>query len=366
MRQHCSGLGGNIPRRWLAGGAAAVMAFTLSTLPRATAQVSISTSTDRAVPAAREEVGSKASQASRVPGAYRIGAGDLLDIEVIDEPEFTRSYRVGSDGSISLPLLRNSIPAAGLTPSQLSQTIASDLVGAHLLNHPEVWVSVKESTAHSITISGAVQSPRVIPVLGQTTILDLVSQAGGLAPDAGDTATISRVGEVGAEVGSSAQLDAANQPPPPSAITVDLKRLIETGDPVLNVPVYAGDRVTVPHAGVFYVLGAVNKPGGYTLKGAQESVTVLMALAIAGDVTSTAKSTRSFIIRKSPDSPGGRQEVVLNLKDIRAGRARDVRIAPGDLLVVPENGGKKALRTAVSSTLGVGTAAATGLIIYRR
>ena len=63
--------------------------------------------------------------------------------------------------------------------------------------------------------------------------------------------------------------------------SVDLSRLAETGDPLLNVKLYPGDRVTVQRAGIVYVVGAVNRPGGFPLKTGQGDMTVLQAMALA-------------------------------------------------------------------------------------
>ena len=346
--------------------AAASIAFICSTIAGAVGQASAQTPKIGATPI---ESAMAATLDSRSPmsGPYRISVGDLLGVDVVDVPEFTRSYRVGTDGSISMPMVKEPIPAAGLTLRQLSQAIADHLVTNHLLKDPDVWVDIKGSPAQSVTISGAVRNPSLVPVFGKTTVLDLISQAGGLAPDAGGVAVISRVGEIDAgNVGRALQGGSANRPRVSKTITVDLNRLIKNEDPSLNVALYPGDTVTVPPAGLFYVLGSVNRPGQYSLKDAQENVTALTALAMAGDVTSTAKSRRLVIIRRNPKSPNGREEIPLNLKDILAGRATDSHIQEGDILVVPENGGKKAIRAAISNALTVATAVTTGLIIYRR
>jgi len=366
MWARCPGWGGRIRTGKHIVSVAVSIAFICSTLAGAVGQASAQTPKIGATPN-ESAMGATLDSRSPLSSTYRISVGDLLDVVVVDVPEFTRSYRVSTDGSISMPMVKEPIPAAGLTLPQLSQAIVDHLITSDLLKEPEVWVDLKESPAQSVTISGAVRNPRLAPVFGKTNLLDIISQAGGLAPDAGRFAVISRVGEIDAGNGGRAlQGGSANRPRVSKAITVDLNGLIKNEDPSLNVALYPGDRVTVPPAGLFYVLGSVNRPGQYSLKDAQENVTVLTALAMAGDVTSTAKSKRLVIIRRNPKSPNGREEIPLNLKDILAGRATDSRIQGGDILVVPENGGKKAIRAAIGSALTVATAVTTGVIIYRR
>jgi len=123
---------------------------------------------------------------------YVIDADDVLDIYVVDVPEFSRNYRVGPDGNITIPLLSSPIMAEGLTLNQLSAVISDKLRSAGLVTHPHVVVSVKSSQAHAVAVTGAVQNPQIIPIFAPTTLLDVLSQAGGLSADAGSTAVITR------------------------------------------------------------------------------------------------------------------------------------------------------------------------------
>jgi polysaccharide export outer membrane protein len=137
---------------------------------------------------------------------------------------------------------------------------------------------------------------------------------------------------------------------------------METGDASLNPYVYPGDRVTIQRAGVIYVVGAVNRPGGFTLKSEYEEMTVLKALALADNAKSTAKMDDAMILRKNPQKPGERNEIPLKLKQIMANRAPDLPLYANDIIFVPDSTAKKAIRRAAEAALGVGTS----LIIYRR
>jgi polysaccharide export outer membrane protein len=142
----------------------------------------------------------------------------------------------------------------------------------------------------------------------------------------------------------------------PSTVTINLQRLLETGDPSLNVNVYPGDRVTVQRAGIVYVLGAVNKAGGYVLSEARQDMTVLKALALAGDLKSTAKAKKTMILRPNPSAPKGRQEIPIDLHAMLKGHASDRPLLENDILFVPDSTALKALHRSadvVANTAGL-------------
>lgn len=292
---------------------------------------------------------------------YIVAPDDLLDIYVVDVPELSREYRVSPDGAITLPLLSEPITAAGLSPGQLSSVIAAKLRSAGMVTHAAVTVTVKASTGHSVAISGSVRNPQVFPIFGETNLLTVLSQAGGLADDAGDTALVTR-GEtamraLALQAGSTGGADTA----PPDTIRVNLKKLFENAERSSNIPIYPGDTVTVQRAGIVYVVGAVNRAGGYTLARSWENLTVLKAVALAGNVTSTAKQKKAVIIRKDSAAPGQRKEIPVNLKKVLAGKAPDQSLQANDILFVPDSAGKKALHRGLQAVLGAGVTT----VIYR-
>lgn len=145
------------------------------------------------------------------------------------------------------------------------------------------------------------------------------------------------------------------------AITVDVKRLLESGDPTLNVDIYPGDRITIPRAGVVYVVGAVNKPGGFTMRPSARGLTVLQALALAEDTTGTAKKDQTVIIRSDPQAPQGRRQIPVQLKKILKGKGEDPVLEAEDILFVPDSASKHALHRSLEAVV----ATTTGLAIYR-
>ncbi len=226
-----------------------------------------------------------------------------------------------------------------------------------MVDHANVLVSVKSSPAHAVAVAGAVRSPQIYPVLGPTTLLDVLSQAGGLAPDAGSTAIITRHDEATA---TSWLTSGSSALPADGTLTVNLQKLLATGDPSLNPIVYPGDKVTVQRAGVVYVVGAVQRPGGFPMSTGSEGMTVLQAVALGEGLKPTALRKKAMIIRRGHDSPNGREEIPVNLQRILSGHAADPGLAANDILFIPDSASKRALRRGAEAAVQI----ATGVVIW--
>jgi len=312
-------------------------------------------------PNAAPSVPAGSETASLAPADDAISPDDLLDIVVFDVPEMSRSYRVRPSGSMVLPLVSEPIDAAGLTPDQLARVIRDRLKAAGLVSDPQVTVEVRESRLHSIAVSGAVKKPQLYPVFGTTTLLDVLAQAEGLADDAGGVALVTR-GSMAAQTADGSAGSRNSVPSKPAdPIAVDLKRLMQTSDSRLNVELYPGDRVTVERAGVVYVVGAVNRPGGFVLTSEHEPMTVLKALALAEDLKPTAIANKAMIIHPKSSAAGAQEESPVKLKDILAGRAPDRPLQADEILFVPDSTSQRALRRAAEAAVQI----TTGVIIWR-
>jgi polysaccharide export outer membrane protein len=312
------------------------------------APVQTTTATPTPQPVAPDTAAAKAQYAAS--NDYLIYPEDVLDVYVYDVPELSREYIVNSAGNVTVPLLPKPVPAAGLSPDQFARALEQSFRQAGSLSRPQITVTVKQSRRSVVTVEGAVKSPQVVPVVGRIQLLSVLSQCGGLADDHGSTVTVTR--------GALALHDlTAEGGPGTPTVTVELKKLMDGNDPMSHFAVWPGDRVSIEHAGMFYVLGEVGHPGGYNLRSAQEQVTVLEALAIAGDVTFIAKKSKAIIIRKNSTAPNGRNEIPLDIAHILAGRSADPVLQTNDILYVPASGGKRAMRTLASVPAGVMTSA---------
>jgi len=308
-------------------------------------------------PGAPQAVAPLALPSSDNPGAapvnhagarYVIARDDLLNVDVVGVPELSREYRVDGDGMVTIPMLPRPVTAAGLTLSQLSQALRKELLDAGLFTDPQITVAVKSSPWNTVVLSGAAKKTGVYPVYGHTTLLELLTQAEGLSDDAGSSAIITRA-ELGGAPGSKSA--AAGNAASPRTLTVDVWRLWQNGDASLNVDLYPGDRVTIQRAGIVYVLGAVNKAGGFLLSSDQEQMTVLRALALAGNFTREARPAQAVIIRRMASSAEGKQELRVNLKKVLSNQAPDPKLIASDILYVPESGAKRTLDTVVNSAV---------------
>src|SRR5438552_2851808 len=333
------------------------------------------------------------STARASPHDYVIGNGDVIDIEVFDVKELSREVRVSQTGSIGIPLVPVRLHVGGLTEVQTEKKIAEVLEANGLVSHPQVSVSVKERKSKPITVVGAVQHAMVYQADRPVTILEVLAEAGGIANDAGDTVIVTRPSEEpsvdssdppsigpedpaaattpkestesGAAPAESASKPPALDEPPPltNTITINLNELVESGSATNNIILQAGDIVTVPHAGIAYILGAVSKPGGYIMANERSQMSTLRLLALSGGLSRTAKKDRAVIIRK--DSQGQQQQVAVDLKKVLERTTEDVPLQASDILYVPDSASKQAMYRALEFGLALGAGVALYRIAYR-
>jgi polysaccharide biosynthesis/export protein len=311
------------------------------------------------------------------PQEYRIGSEDVLDINVFEAQEMNREVRVSASGEISFPLL-GAVRAAGLTPREL-EMVLQELLHQKYMKDPHVGVFVHDMQSHPVSVMGAVRRPGVFQIRGSKTLLEVLSLAEGLADDAGEFAIILRGAALQDAPGSVAEKAVlAESLEPPNAgklgapapalkkddsssenvVQVNLKVLLESRDPRQNPVVYPGDIVKVTRAGIVYVVGAVQRPGGFAMK-TNEKISVLQAIALSQGLTHTAAKGSARIIRTDEQS-GARTETPIDLGKIFTGKVPDQMLGPKDIVFVPDSAAK--------STFSRGVEAAaqtlTGLMIF--
>ena len=351
---------------------------------------------------ANDRIRELSAAAHKGPHDYVIGNGDLLSIEVFDVKELSRDVRVSQTGTVGLPLVPVRLHVSGLTEIQAEQKISEVLETNGLVSHPDVSVTIKERKSKPITVVGAVAHPLVYQADSQVTLLEVLEEAGGLSNDAGGEVIVTRpvpamtFEDVDPAANAAAPKPAGSVPPssdssrgaapaeppdlpalnpfqqkslsgaaapsastPVDTITINLYELMEAGNTKNNITLQSGDVVTVPHAGIVYVLGAVGRPGGFVLTNDREQLTTLKILALAGGFTNLAKTSHAVIIRK--DDKGQQHEVLLDLKKIQNRQAEDLQLQPSDILYVPQSGTKQALLR----SLEFGIALGSGVALYR-
>lgn len=270
----------------------------------------------------------------------RIGVDDLIGISVYDSPELTRSVRVGSEGTIRLPMLKQRIKAAGLMPSELENAIGEALKSEDIFVDPIVTVSLVESRSRPINVVGAVKMPLTFQATGLTTLLDAISRAGGLSDDAGSEILVSKA------------QDGADGKPVVLTRRIPVQGLIDLADPELNVRLEGGEEIRVPDAGKVYVVGNIKQPGSFPIKDGTET-TVLKALAMSQGLMPFA-TKNAYIYRQ--EANGGKNEIPIELTKIMERKAPDVPLLANDILYIPDNKGRRNVVTAMEKVLGIGGA----------
>ncbi|WP_228723332.1 polysaccharide biosynthesis/export family protein [Desulfosediminicola flagellatus] len=236
---------------------------------------------------------------------YHVGAGDVLSITVYDNSDLGTKVRVSTAGTVVMPLL-GQVKVDGLTVNKITDKITGLLADGYLVN-PQVNVFVEEFRSKKAVVLGNVRSPGLIELSGPTNFLELVSKAGGLEKDAGDTATIQRQAEQGKK----------------NIVVVDLVALIEQGDLSQNVQVMDGDTVFISKAGMCFITGEVEQPGTYACG---DDLTVLKLVALAGGFTGKASKSGLSIVR-----------IIENEKKVFKNIDLYTRLLDNDVVVVPES-----------------------------
>jgi len=275
----------------------------------------------------------------------KVGVQDLLSLQVYDAPEFTRSVRVSDDGTIRLPMLKETIRVQGLYPNDIETLVAEALKREKIFVDPFVTVNVQEYHSRPITVNGAVRTPTIFQAIGVVTLLDALARAGGLADNSGGEIVVSRPnGDTGEQ----------------SVQRIPAKALMAGTDPALNLKLTGGEEIRVPEIGKVVVWGNVTKSGVYpVMDGGVSSVTTAIAMA-EGLAAYAAKE--AFIYR--PDDQGVKHEIRVDLWNILKRKAPDVTLQARDVLYVPDSTGRRLTAQTLDRVAGFAATAGSGVLIY--
>ena len=282
--------------------------------------------------------------------AQPIGANDLVAVSVYDAPELTRTVRVSTDGFIRLPMLKQRVKTQGLMPNDLELAIAKALQDEQIIVDPFVTVNVAEYHSHPISVAGAVKLPLTFQATGPVTLLEAITRAGGLAPEAGPEILVTRT-QPGLDGTSSALVQ-----------RILVKGLINAADPALNIVLNGGEEIRVPESGKVYVIGNVKMPGAYPVGDGTES-TVLQMLALSQGLMPFA-AKEAYIYRR--EGNGSKNEIPIPLTKIMERKAADTPLLANDILYVPDNKGRRMTLGALEKMFVLGTAATAAAIIVMR
>lgn len=263
--------------------------------------------------------------------ALLLGPGDEVEITVYGAPDLSGHTRINDTGNVSLPLI-GSVRIAGLSTSEAEAAIEAQLRQNNIVNDPQVSIFAKDYTNSGISVAGEVAKPGFYSAVGPHRLFDVLQAAGGTTDRAANKVTISH----------RDQQDATTLP-----ISKDPTQVAAS-----NVDLQPGDTVVVPRAGIVYVLGEINRPGGYVLN-STGGITVLQVVAAAGGPTHLAAYGKTTLLHRTAS---GFQEQKIDLKKLLRGRIQDVSVQNDDILFVPTSGVKSVLN-ASALVAAAGTAA---------
>jgi polysaccharide export outer membrane protein len=272
---------------------------------------------------------------SSSPMPAPIGPGDFLDISEFHTPEFHSAVRVSAGGTVTLPMI-GAVNINGMDEQAAARAIEAALFAKGMLLHPLVSVLVTAYAGQDVSVLGEVTRPGVYAYTYHHRLLDLISAAQGLSPNAGRLVNVFH----------------SSDPKTPHAVVLDPSGTDTASDH--NPELSPGDTVQVSRAGLVYVVGDVIRPGGFAVDPVQ-GLTVVQALSLAWGPSQNAGVTHAVLIR---EQKGGRTMIALDLKRMLHGQDPDQPIQDRDILFVPDSLAKNlrndAMQAAIQSTIGLG------------
>jgi polysaccharide export outer membrane protein len=274
-----------------------------------------------------------------------IGPGDLLEVSEAHTPEMRASVRVSGTGTVLLTLA-GEVHIDGLDETAAAHAIDAALIERGMLLHPQSTVLVRAYAGQDVTILGEVARPGIYSFTVHHRLLDLISSASGLGPNAGRLVTI-------------AHRDDPNTIRP---VVLDPAGTDTTADH--NPELLPGDMVQVSRAGLVYVVGDVIRPGGFPVDPAQ-TATLVQVLSLAWGPGQNAALSKAILIR---EGPGGRTVTKLDLKRMLRGLDPDIPIRDRDIVFVPDSMAKNLFNRTMESVVqsAVGVSIYAGMVYSQR
>jgi len=256
--------------------------------------------------------------------------------------------RIDAKGDVTFPLV-GSLHAGGLTLHEFERALNERM--STFVRNPQLVVNVAEYKSQPVSVFGAVNNPGIYQIQGQKNLVEMISMAGGLRPDAGAEVTVTREVALGRIALPGEHLDESGRY---STVKFQLHDVIGGRRPDENIEAKAHDVISIAKAATVYVFGDVKKPGGFLMAG-ESTISIIQALSLAEGPERTANLKKARIIRNS--SSPARQEIACDLQKVLSGASEDLGLRPKDILYVPSSTGKKvafkALETAIATGSGI-------------
>lgn len=210
----------------------------------------------------------------------QLGPGDSVSIHVYGQPDMDATQYVADDGTVRIALAGN-VPVSGLSPTEAGERIEDALKRGKYLVDPHVTLTVAESRSQRVSVLGEVRTPGRYPIESNTSVFDVLAQAGGGTENCAETLYVLRPGPDGVVTRYVVHLGALSGAGAGSAPTLR-----------------GGDSVYVPRADRFYIYGEVQQPNMYRL---EPGMTIVQAIARAGGVTAKGSEKRIEVRRRRED-----------------------------------------------------------------
>lgn len=210
-----------------------------------------------------------------------LGPGDVVRITAFRYPDLTTEARLSEEGKVSVPMI-GQVTLQGMTPDQAARHIAERMKSGNYILNPQIDVAVVEARSRQVSVLGFVARPGRYMLDGKTAkVTDVLAMAGGLVPEAADTAVVTRTRNQKGE-----------------SLNIDVAAIIRGGDLSKDIEVSSGDSVFVPKAPVVYVYGEVMRSGSYRL---EPGMTVMQAISVAGGISPRGSERRIKLRHKAGD-----------------------------------------------------------------
>lgn len=244
------------------------------------------------------------------PSDYRIGVGDVLHVTVYQHSEMSGDFQVAEDGSISYPLI-GVIAVQGRSVSELADWLEAALEKDYFVD-VQLSLEVKEYHSRPVTVLGEVVRPGTYYLNRQTTLVDLIAEAGGLSASAGPMIEVRRASPDGSREDKVISFSTSK---------------VMSAEEGQSFEIQTGDVVSISAKQLFFITGEVRSPGQYEIA---SGMTLMQAISKAGGKSKFASQD----VEIHRDLKGKKKILEFDIRDIRKGKETDPPVAGGDVIIV--------------------------------
>jgi polysaccharide export outer membrane protein len=269
---------------------------------------------------------------------YVLGPNDQILVRAPQVEEINeKPFRIDAEGNINLPLV-GKVRAAGLTQQELEAELVRRL--KEYVREPQVIITVTQFRSEPVFFVGAFVRPGIYALQGKRTLVEMLTNIGGLQTNASRHIKVTRRAEYG-----TIPLPNATEDPEKkiSTVEISLGSLRENVNPAEDIILQPFDVISVERAELVYIAGDTGKVGGIELQ-ERESISLLQALIQSGGMNREAKKDKVRILRPILNT-NRRALIEIDAGKLLAGKELDFPLLPNDVVFVPHSNKTAILRT---------------------